>query len=313
MISGTYIIYMRKERPAAGGPRKQMKATNVLTNEVKELSNVDMAPFYRALLQVKKVGVQQSAHINVVPDLDEDVMHFLTPHGYEHILLRYDEPKKMIDRVVAESEKIGSPDLPLSCFDYGLSIPSGNADADITSNNTIHLSGNIIGQLQNLFCILSKHCKVPCPQMVFVPDPYPSCSITYENDADVRAIVLNLNSNILLSTFHEFRYAWQAKYHPDVFNNYIDLETCKERYPRNHSQIYNSQVAEFDANVYAAYFVKRIYFKRFGTEAFVFPDACEALDISESIAGILPPIIAEDVFSSVPMELYKTIYPALIV
>ena len=27
MISGTYIIYMRKERPAAGGPRKQMKAT----------------------------------------------------------------------------------------------------------------------------------------------------------------------------------------------------------------------------------------------------------------------------------------------
>lgn len=328
MISGIYIIYMRKERPAAGGPRKQMKKMNALPNgaEPMELPKVDMAPLYRAALQMKKNYDHPSAHINVLPDLgaEVDVLHVLTMSGYELILLKNDEPQKLLDRVLAEVDKIGSPDLPIvdnsktsarlegnimqCCFD---GEPVDSVTNPVSNDIRIEM-GYQMWNLQFILYKLSKDYRVFCPQILLTPEYFSSGACVFDDNNDARLILLNTNDDMIYCLLHEFRHVWQRKYHPEIFDNYIELPACMDKYKKNYSNVYNAQLAEFDANVFACHFLKRLN-PEFRGLSNIFPNACRAIQCSETIAEAIPFFLTWQVFSSLDTGLYKKTYPALIV
>lgn len=212
---------------------------------------IDMTPIYKALLSRDKKGIYLSAHINVCPVLPDDqkIIHGKTEAGYDFILLKKDEPNKMVGRVLSEVGRIGKKNFPTLNLMRTFRVLSTAKEYTGNSSGPA-LDGSIIYRLQTMLIGMSQILHVNCPQIVFIPEyDTPGTLNTNENN-DVTFLALNPKWNVLYFSMHELRHAWQRKYHPEMFENYISQDECEAKYGE-HNLVYPSQIAEFDADVFA--------------------------------------------------------------
>ena len=203
-----------------------------------------------------KIEDGKAAHVIVVDSLPNDmkIFHGKNDFGYDSILVKLDSMDKMAGRVSSEVGKIGKKNLP-SCS-IGVQLESANMNSTQKENN--YLSGPLIAALECLFVDLSDALQINCPQLVFSTGLNSAGTLNYDRHGDVSEVLLNPNNDLLLFAVHELRHAWQHKYHAEMFQNYIPLEECRRKYGMNNS-VYNSQIAEFDANVFACAIMKDVY------------------------------------------------------
>lgn len=228
-------------------------------SEIKLCSEpLDMKPLYNAILQsMEKKDQYLSAHINVFNDLPngKNIIHGKTADGYDYIMLKKDTPNKMLGRVISEIGKIGNKKLPEISF----TARGRNAlDFTETSNSPVYeLNNGMIYALQDTLISVSSLLHVNCPQVVFASGFYTAGTYQIDDSNNIISLILNPDCDILHFAVHELRHVWQKKNHPELFDNYMGLRECREKYGR-HNSVYNSQIAEFDADVIAHTFKKLI-------------------------------------------------------
>lgn len=222
---------------------------------------VNMKRLYQAACS--KIEAGKAAHVIVVDSLPNDtkIFHGKNDFGYESILVKLDSMEKMVGRVSSEVGKIGKKNLP-SCS-FGIQLENINTNS--TQKEDFNLSAPFIGELEYLFVELSEELQINCPQFYFSTGLNSAGTLNYDSHGDVAEVLLNPNSDMLFFAAHELRHAWQHKYHTEMFERYIPFEECRRKYGKNNS-IYNSQIAEFDANVFACALMESIYRRPYTTQ-----------------------------------------------
>ena len=227
------------------------------------LAKVDMEPFYQVLVRTEagSGNFKPSVLLNIFKELPDGkkVLHGRNACGYDQVFLRADTPQNMLCRVLAELGKIGSKRLPIGGF-----ISSNAVESSLSKAQSFCLyDGKDIARLQSYCLSISKILKILCPQIIFVPDYPSSGTIVTDNVGDTKAVLLKQNNNNISDVFflvHELRHAWQKEYHPEVFYNYTSLADVQNKYGSAYRQWYNSQIAEFDAEVFACAAMKHLFF-----------------------------------------------------
>lgn len=212
---------------------------------------IDMAPLYEAVMNRTKInGKNVSVHINIYERLpvDKRLIHGKCSNlfdDYEIILLEKDSPSSMLKQVSAAMERRYLIQLP----QVNLSFSDSNLKQDQSTRSKIN--GAYIYLLQKTLLDVCKILRLNnCPQIWFFPDYFSAGTSETDDDNNAISLILNPNYNALFMLLHEIRHVWQKKYHPEVLDNYIDLETCWEKFGRKNTY-YGSQIAEFDADAFA--------------------------------------------------------------
>lgn len=226
------------------------------------LAKVDMEPFYQVLVRTEagSGNFKPSVLLNIFKELPDGkkVLHGRNACGYDQVFLRADTPQSAWSRF-AELGKIGSKRLPIGGF-----ISSNAVESSLSKAQSFCLyDGKDIARLQSYCLSISKILKILCPQIIFVPDYPSSGTIVTDNVGDTKAVLLKQNNNNISDVFflvHELRHAWQKEYHPEVFYNYTSLADVQNKYGSAYRQWYNSQIAEFDAEVFACAAMKHLFF-----------------------------------------------------
>lgn len=214
---------------------------------------IDMTSLYKAIPNRKdKNGRILSAHINVYEDLPcgMNVIHGKSIYGYDCIMLKKDAPSKMLGRVLAEVGKLGKKNLPL----IGMHTQRADMPDRAGSDNSFDSIGDVdstdILILEDLLIFISSMLNVNCPQFVFSTKLNSAGTYKPDDDNNIQYLMLDPRYNTYYFAIHEVRHAWQKKYHPEMFDNYVGLQECREKYGM-HNVVYRSQIAEFDADVVA--------------------------------------------------------------
>lgn len=210
-------------------------------------TTVNMKDLYLAAF--KRADDGKAAQVLVVDELPDgkNILHAKTDFGYEVMVVKLDTKSKMVGRVLSEVSKIGKKDL----LELGMSLHVEKTSENIQCYDApVQLTSMAVANVQVTLADLSEALQINCPQLVFTTALDSGGMADFDNNGDVRAIVLNPKYNIMRFAVHEFRHAWQRKYHSEMFRNYIPIEECREKYGRGNT-VYNSQLAEFDANVFS--------------------------------------------------------------
>ena len=222
---------------------------------------VNMKRLYQAACS--KIEDGKAAHVIVVDSLPNDtkIFHGKNDFGYDSILVKLDSMEKMAGRVSSEVGKIGKKNLP-SC---SIGVQLENTSTNSTQKRNFNLSARLIADLEYLFVDLSDALQINCPQFFFSTELNSAGTLNYDSHGDVSEVLLNPNNDMLFFAAHELRHAWQHKYHTEMFESYIPFEECRRKYGKNNS-IYNSQIAEFDANVFACAILKGVYKRSYSAQ-----------------------------------------------
>ena len=278
------------------------------------LAKVDMEPFYQVLVRTEagSGNFKPSVLLNIFKELPDGkkVLHGRNACGYDQVFLRADTPQKMLGRVLAELGKIGSKRLPIGGF-----ISSNAVESSLSKAQSFCLyDGKDIARLQSYCLSISKILKILCPQIIFVPDYPSSGTIVTDNVGDTKAVLLKQNNNNISDVFflvHELRHAWQKKYHPEVFHKYVSLTDCQKKYGAEYRQCYNSQVAEFDAEVFACAVVKHLYSNNVSKRSF-FAGTDDIFRAIEQAADHFFPTDFALFVNTKLLPKYQSVYPGLI-
>lgn len=270
---------------------------------------IDMKPLYKTILQsMEKKDQYLSAHINVFDDLPDgkNVIHGKSDNGYDLIMLKKDTPQKMLGRVTAEIGKIGNRNLPqIGVSEKSPILFDGTATSDFSAYK---LNNSTIYYLQDMLIFVSELLHVNCPQVVFAPELDSAGKFESDDSNNIIYLILNPNHDILYFAVHELRHAWQRKNHPELFDNYMELQECREKYGI-HNLVYNSQIAEFDANVIAHTLRK---FRLTNPESYFRDWEQTPLNVAYQKAVNCYSLLHNGRFDIDRIIDYKTIYPDLI-
>lgn len=278
------------------------------------LAKVDMEPFYQVLARTEtgSENFKPSFLLNILKVLPDGkkVLHAKNACGYDQVLLRADTPQKMLGRALAELGKIGSKRLPIWGF-----FASNAAESSFSETHSPYLyDGEAITRLQFACLNISNILQISCPQIIFVPNYLSSGTIVTDNVGDTKAVLLKQNNNITSDIFflaHELRHAWQKKYHPEVFHKYVSLTDCQKKYGAEYRQCYNSQVAEFDAEVFACAVVKHLYPNNVSKRSF-FAGTDDIFRAIEQAADHFFPTDFALFVNTKLLPKYQSVYPGLI-
>lgn len=214
---------------------------------------IDMGPLYLTVLRsMEKKGRLESAHISVFEDLPDEkkVLHGKSDDGYDLIFLKKDTMDKMRGRLLAEVGKIGSRNLkPLNLF-TGTPDSLNSPDVDATVVPQFPLNNKVFCQLQTMLILACAYLHINCPQVVLTTQ-VPAGQYCDDSAHNIIYLLLNPQKHIIFFALHEMRHAWQKKNHPEMFDNYMSLDECTEKYGSEKSSVYGRQIAEFDADIFA--------------------------------------------------------------
>ena len=204
-----------------------------------------MAPLYKILMNFSNQRNKGPlVHVNVLKKLPNgvDSFHVKCSQGYHHILLKKDKMKKLEERLAMELKRVDNPKIPLVDFNMG-AVRGGEECVLHGANNMFEKRVSNIELLPYFMHKASKMLNISAPQIVLLDDH----STRGFSDRDNNCIYVNKHYEVLGTALHELRHLWQYKYHPEWFENYVPYELVGNR----GSDFYNSQVAEFDAEVFA--------------------------------------------------------------
>lgn len=288
-----------------------MGTKNMNVINFSEVPAVDMSPMYKAVLKKKELCAVQ---INIIPELPDDmkIIHMRTDFGYDQILLKLDSSEKMFERVLPEVEKIGSESLPSGNFMAFTQTEQKKSEAQKNDCEQFKSNGDVISSLQMRMLDISRILKINCPQFILDPNYYCDGVVECDKNEDVSLVILNLrrSRNKIFTLAHELRHAWQKKYHPELYSNYISLLECREKCKE--LSYYNSQIVEFDANVFAYAYCRLVLgFKESDEQIILFGARPETRAANKAATLMLK---NWDILSNqVLLEEYKSVYPELIV
>ena len=281
-----------------------------------DIIKVNMKPLYQALIRFREGKQQPSIHVNVLKDLPngKNVLHFISTYGYDYVLLKEDSIPKMRGRLLAELGKMRNRNLSLYDPKEHYVLDSKNLPSNLVKDLSASGWGLVISHLQALCLKVSEALNINCPQIILVPDYQTGGTLLTACESEVVAVILRPSDNfheVVYGLVHELRHGWQIKYHPELKDHYSTMFDCKEKYGKKSDQVYRSQIAEFDAEVFACATVKRVYYDWVSNGPLLTTNTDVYHSIEKAADRFFPTI--DDVFTATKaIPNYRSVYPNLI-